>query len=294
MQRFRDPVEMMQFLDRQAQTGVFRGAAKGPLRGFVPTMGALHQGHLSLVAESARRCRQTVVSIFVNPTQFDRAEDLERYPRREEDDCRLLEHGGCDAVWMPGVADLYPQGAEVRERWDLAGLDEGMEGAHRPGHFAGVAQVVMLLLRAVRPDILFLGRKDYQQFRILQHVVALEGLPVEVVACPIVREADGLAMSSRNLRLDAEARGHAAGISAALFAARDRARSEDPGSVVAFARDALASAPGLEPEYAELVDAHSLRPLDRWPEGDAVLCAAAWAGGVRLIDNVRIGPEHRR
>lgn len=255
-------------------------------RGFVPTMGALHEGHLSLVRESARRSQQSVVSIFVNPTQFDRAEDLKRYPRTESADCAMLADTGCDAVWLPSVDEVYPHGPEVREHWDLAGLDARMEGSHRPGHFAGVAQVVVLMLRAVQPDLLLLGQKDFQQFRILQRVVEQAELPVTVASCPIVRESDGLAMSSRNRLLDPVARRQATALSVALFAARERGRSVSPQALVEGVRQELAKAEGITPEYAELVDVERLQPFADWPEADAVLCLAAWCGGVRLIDNV--------
>jgi pantoate--beta-alanine ligase len=163
-----------------------------------------------------------------------------------------------------------------------------MEGRHRPGHFDGVAQVVVLLLRAVQPDLLLLGQKDFQQFRILQRVVEQAELPVRVEACPIVREPDGLAMSSRNRLLDPKARRQAVSLSAALFAAREQGRSASPQALERALRQELAKAEGIELEYAELVDTARLQPLEDWPEGDAVFCLAAWCGGVRLIDNVLI------
>jgi len=295
MERFKDPEALAQFLDKQRDNEGLMAAKPGlEGLGFVPTMGALHAGHTSLVNCSVSQCQRTLVSIFVNPTQFDRAEDLAVYPRHEDDDLALLAPTGCDAVWMPSVQDLYPGGAAVSEHWNFAGLDQGMEGEHRSGHFAGVAQVVVLLLRTIKPDVLYLGQKDYQQCRILEHVIEQEGLPVRVQVCPIVRESDGLAMSSRNLLLDAAPRQNAVALSRTLFAARAMARTSSPQQVVAFARRALTDAHGLDLGYAELVHSKTLEPLESWPDdAPAVLCAAAWAGSVRLIDNVLVTQEDR-
>src|ERR1035437_3648920 len=172
--------------------------------GFVPTMGALHEGHLSLLEAAKKECEITICSIFVNPTQFNDKNDLIRYPRMPEKDCRMLENNGCDIVFMPSVEEIYPQ-TDTRI-FDFGKLDKVLEGAHRPGHFNGVAQVVSRLFEIVKPDKAFFGLKDYQQVLIIKNLVELLHLPIEIIACPILREPDGLAMSSRNMLLSAEER----------------------------------------------------------------------------------------
>ncbi|HKK78418.1 MAG TPA: pantoate--beta-alanine ligase [Phaeodactylibacter sp.] len=256
--------------------------------GFVPTMGALHQGHLSLVKRSLADNPCTVCSIFVNPTQFNESTDLAKYPRSPERDLYLLHEAGCDVVFMPTVAEVYPGGLESDStvQLDFGPLVRVMEGAHRPGHFDGVAQVVKRLIDIVQPDRMYMGEKDYQQLLIVRSMVQQLGLPVEVVGCPIVREADGLAMSSRNQRLTAEQRQQAAVISDVLRQAVQWAAVHTPQEVEQKALRALEEA-GLKPEYFTLADPVELSPIDHFPEKEEAVMAfvAAWAGEIRLIDN---------
>ena len=285
MERFQSQKALADFNDNQRLAGKSIG--------FSPTMGALHEGHLSLLARSRQDCDISVASIFVNPTQFDRAEDLEKYPRTVEEDCAMLEHAGCDAVFLPSVKEIYPEGAEVTDKYDFGGLEERMEGAHRPGHFAGVAQVVKLLLEAVNPDKLFMGQKDYQQFLICRKLVELESMSVEVLACPIVREQSGLAMSSRNRRLSPDGLEKAVALSRSLIRARKAAVLLGPNELALASMAWLGKAPGLKPEYFEAVHPYTLQPIGNWIEAEpgqprGVCCAAAWVEGIRLIDNVLI------
>jgi pantoate--beta-alanine ligase len=260
-------------------------------------MGALHAGHLSLVERSGQENTCTVVSIFVNPTQFNQASDLEAYPRTEAADLALLEATSCQAVFLPETGVIYPGGQDLARHWDFGGMDQSMEGRFRPGHFDGVAQVVHILLGIVRPDVLYLGQKDYQQYCIVRRMVELEKLPVDVRLCPIVREPDGLAMSSRNVRLSAEGRKQAAALSDVLFRARlslQQRRSEmpDPAQLEAQVLAQLRACSGIEPEYACVVDPDTLQPIKAWSgQKAAVLCAAVWVEGVRLIDNLFLLPH---
>lgn len=261
----------------------------GKTVGFVPTMGALHEGHISLIARSRSQCDVTLASIFVNPTQFNQAEDLEKYPRTEEADAAMLREAGCDMLFLPTVEEIYPGGAQVTRTWDFGTLTELMEGAHRPGHFEGVAQVVYLLLDITKPDVLFLGQKDYQQFAILQKMASLEGLRTRVEACAIIREEDGLAMSSRNRRLSDSARKDAVALSQILFYARGASEELPLQTVKGTALKMLEDNPHLEPEYFEIADPQTLLALKEWPKsGQAVICTAAWIEGIRLIDNVLV------
>lgn len=281
MKRFRLSEEITEFVERQRKMG--------KTTGFSPTMGALHAGHLSLLERSQRENNFSVASIFVNPTQFDRSEDLEKYPRTEEQDCAMLEEQGCDGVFLPTVDDIYPEQVGVQDHWDFEGLDQGMEGSNRPGHFDGVAQVVKILLNIVKPDRLYLGQKDYQQFCILRKLVELEEMPVEVRMCPIVREPDGLAMSSRNVRLSPAMRSEAVAISRALFSAREHAPEESPEELREILRKKLEENPYLKLEYVEIADPDTLQPLEGWKNGrQGVICVAAWVDGIRLIDNVLV------
>lgn len=256
--------------------------------GFVPTMGALHKGHLSLVARSLSDNTCTVCSIFVNPTQFNESSDLETYPRSPERDLQLLHHSGCDVVFMPSAAEVYPEGQQkdTTALLDFGGLDQVMEGARRPGHFDGVAQVVERLIDIVQPDRMYMGKKDYQQLLIVRSMVQQLQLPVEVVGCPIIRETDGLAMSSRNQRLSPTQRQQAAAISNVLAQAAQWAENLSPAQVEQNALHALRAA-GLDPEYFTLADADSLSVVDTtFPsKGQTIAFVAARAGDIRLIDN---------
>jgi len=258
--------------------------------GFVPTMGALHDGHLELVRHARRSCAAVVASIFVNPTQFGPGEDLDVYPREEARDLWLLEAEGVAAVLVPTAAAMYPDGSATAVH--VAGpLTESYEGAARPGHFDGVATVVAKLLAATRPDVLFLGEKDAQQLAVVRRMVRDLDLQVEVAAVPTVRDPDGLAMSSRNRRLSPDERRAAPRLHAALRAGvKVASGGGDAGAVLAAVRSALPAGPGEPPfavDYVALVDPGTFVPLAE-ARGGGLLIAAARLGDVRLIDNVRL------
>ncbi len=269
------------------QVAAWKGA--GERVGLVPTMGALHAGHLALVERARRLGDRTVVSIFVNPTQFDDPADLARYPRQPAEDARLLEAAGVDLLYLPEVDDVYPPGDATRV--DVAGPAEGLEGAHRPGHFRGVATVVARLFLLAQPDFAVFGAKDAQQLAVVRRMVADLHFPLEIVAHPTVREPDGLAMSSRNALLGADERRAATVLFRALALGRGAIAGgeRDAEAVRAALRRALATEPLASPEYAEVVDAETFRPLDRIPDrGRVLLPLAVRVGKVRLIDNLEI------
>ena len=258
----------------------------------VPTMGALHAGHMALVAEGRRRSGRVAATIFVNPTQFGPGEDLDRYPRSEESDVRMLEQAGCELVWLPAVDDVYPKGFATRIR--VHGLSERWEGEARPGHFDGVATVVAKLLLSVRPDIALFGEKDFQQLAVIRRMVEDLALGVEIVAVPTVREEDGLALSSRNAYLSADERRRAAALPAALDAARDSILAgDDVGAALAAATRSLEQAGFARIDYVALVDSASLEPLGA-ATGEMRLIAAATIGGTRLIDNMAVSASSQR
>jgi pantoate--beta-alanine ligase len=263
--------------------------ADGGTIAFVPTMGALHAGHMALVEEARRRARHVVASIFVNPTQFGADEDLARYPRREAGDAKMLEESGAEILWAPDVATMYPAGPETPVAAGPAA--RGLDGDSRPGHFDGVATVVARLFEQVRPDVALFGEKDYQQLLVIRQMVAERALPVEIVGVPTQRDADGLALSSRNLYLTEEERRAARALPRALGeAAQAIAEGRPAGDALAKARETLARA-GFGPiDYVELRDAETLAPLDHL-EQPARLLAAAWLGGTRLIDNLPVAPS---
>ena len=253
--------------------------------GFVPTMGALHSGHISLVNLCKCENDVTIVSIFVNPNQFNDKKDLENYPCMPEKDLELLEEAGCDIVFMPTVKEVYPQ-PDTRI-FDFGILDTVMEGKHRPGHFNGVAQVVTRLFEMVQPQRAYFGLKDFQQLAIIKKVTRDLNLPVEIIPCPIVREPDGLAMSSRNTLLSPGERSHAARISAALFQAKVMANDHAPDEIRKFVADHINADPLLQTEYFEIADDTTLQPVSSWNEpGGKIGCVAVRVGKVRLIDNV--------
>ncbi|KZC03076.1 Pantothenate synthetase [Methylobacterium radiotolerans] len=248
----------------------------------IPTMGALHDGHLALVAEARRIGRRTVASIFVNPTQFGPNEDFARYPRDLDVDLALLARAGADAAWTPSVETMYPPGFATRI--EVAGLTDGLCGPFRPGHFAGVATVVTKLLNQVRPDVALFGEKDFQQLRVLQQVAADLDLPVEIRGVPTVREPDGLALSSRNRYLSAEERAVAPKLHAVLSEIASASRSGTPvAGRIAAGRAALEAA-GFRVQYLAVCDARTLVPVER-VDGPARVIAAAFLGRTRLIDN---------
>ena len=253
---------------------------------FVPTMGALHAGHMELVAEARKRADKVAASIFVNPTQFGEREDYGRYPRREADDAAMLEQAGCDLLWMPAAGDIYPDGFSTTV--SVAGVSERWEGEARSGHFDGVATVVAKLLLTVRPDIALFGEKDFQQLAVIRRMVADLNLPVDIVGIPTVREADGLALSSRNAYLSDDERGRAVALPNALQAARAGiVNGQSVGAALQQAKQSLVEAGFLKIDYFALVDAATLEPLEA-AKGDMRLIAAAVIGTTRLIDNIAV------
>jgi pantoate--beta-alanine ligase len=259
--------------------------ARGERIAFVPTMGALHQGHVALLREGRRRAPRLVLSVFVNPTQFGPKEDLGRYPRDLPGDLAKAAGAGVDVAFVPQVADIYPAGFQTTV--EVSELSRGLDGPFRPGHFAGVATVVAKLFNIVRPDLAIFGEKDFQQLAIVRRMVVDLAMGIEIIGVPTVREGDGLAMSSRNAYLSAAERARAVSLSRALFAARDRAAAGE-GDGVALLEAARAALDVDRLDYLELCDAESLAPITRLVH-PAVVAVAAFIGRTRLIDNVRIG-----
>jgi pantoate--beta-alanine ligase len=259
--------------------------------GFVPTMGALHAGHISLIDISKKATSLTVCSIFINPTQFNDPTDFQKYPVTIEKDILLLEKAGTEVLFLPEAAEVYPGGTKDLERYDLGDLEKVLEGKYRPGHFQGVCQVMRRLMDLVRPDQLFMGQKDYQQCMVVRRLLELMGMEAELHPCPIMREADGLAMSSRNLRLTEGERARAPAIYRALNLIREGAsglnREDSLGpltEVLAGARSIMEEA-GLRIDYVEVADAKTLMPVAAATTPRVVL-AAAFLGEIRLIDNM--------
>jgi len=253
---------------------------KGERIALVPTMGALHAGHMALIEAAKHQADRVIASIFVNPLQFGAGEDLARYPRQEVEDLALLERHGCDGVWLPGVGDFYPDGFATTV--SVSGVSDRWDGEARPGHFAGVATVVAKLLIAVRPDVALLGEKDFQQLAVIRRMVTDLGLPVEIIGVPTVRDEEGLALSSRNAYLTADERVAALALPEALNEARAAIESGEHilvSTLLAVARAKLAKAGFNKVDYLALVDAATLEPLDHA------------AGDMRLIDNVRVGMD---
>lgn len=258
---------------------------EGKIIGFVPTMGALHNGHLSLVESSKKNSDVTVVSVFVNPTQFNDPEDLKRYPRTPENDIKLLQSVGCDIVFMPSTEEIYPE--KDTRKFDFGYIESVMEGARRPGHFNGVGQVVSRLFDIVRPDKAFFGMKDFQQVAIIKNMVQQLHYNIEIVPCPIVREESGLALSSRNALLDEDHKKNAPHIYATLKKARNLASRMGVNELKKWIADEINANPYLETEYVEIVDDTTLKLVDNWNEkGTKVACVAVYAGKIRLIDNI--------
>ena len=260
--------------------------ADGERIAFVPTMGALHDGHLALIERAKALAERVVVSIFVNPLQFNDPSDLERYPRDEDSDLAKLEAAGCDLVWLPGSSDLYPEGFATTV--SVAGVSERWDGEHRPGHFDGVATVVAKLFGEVVPNVAVFGEKDFQQLAVIRRMAADLGLCDEIVGVPTVRESDGLALSSRNALLSADERQRAIGLYRALRNARSSILAGQPvEAALAEGRNALLLAGFSRIDYFTLVEGATLEPLDR-PQPDARLIAAAVIGTTRLIDNLAL------
>lgn len=259
---------------------------EGKTIGLVPTMGALHAGHASLVKRAVAENDVVVVSDFVNPTQFNDQNDLLKYPRTLEADCALLESCGATLAFAPSVEEIYPE-PDTRQ-FSYPPLDTVMEGKYRPGHFNGVCQIVSKLFLMVEPDRAYFGEKDFQQLAIIREMVRKYPFNIQIVGCPIVREEDGLALSSRNARLTPEQRKEALQISRALFASVDFGRSRILRETKEYVEECIRRAPGLELEYFEIVDGNTLQPVNAWDESNYIVgCMAAYCGDVRLIDNIK-------
>lgn len=259
--------------------------AQGLSVGLVPTMGALHIGHISLVERCVSENATCVVSIFVNPTQFNDKNDLALYPRTPIEDSSMLEAAGCSILFMPDVAEMYPE-PDTR-LFDFGLLEQVMEGRFRPGHFNGVAQIVSKLFEAVRPNKAYFGEKDFQQLAIIRQMTKSLSLPIEICPCPIVREPDGLAMSSRNARLSLEEREKAPLISQLLFKSLTFVDSKSIPETIRFVTEGLSNDPIFRLEYFDIVDGESLQTVEDWNQTDYVVgCIAVFCGPVRLIDNI--------
>ena len=257
----------------------------GKTVGFVPTMGALHEGHLSLVEAAGSQSDLVVVSIFVNPTQFNDPGDLERYPRDLNKDLQLLENTSCELLFAPSVEEVYPE--PDKRKFDFGDLEKVMEGKHRPGHFNGVAQVVSRLFEMVNPDKAFFGQKDFQQLAIVREMVRQLDMNVEVVGCPIIRESDGLAMSSRNALLTKKHRKSAPLIAKTLSESCNFVHEKRIEDVEAFVLEVVNGDENLDVEYFEIVDGNTLQKVDNWEESTYIVgCIAVFAGNIRLIDNI--------
>lgn len=278
-------MELIQTIQElRAKLNVLRG--EGKTIGLVPTMGALHAGHASLVKRAVSENDVVVVSDFVNPTQFNDKNDLAKYPRTLDADCRLLEACGVTFVFAPSVEEIYPE-PDTRS-FSYAPLDTVMEGKYRPGHFNGVCQIVSKLFLIVEPTRAYFGEKDFQQLAIIREMVRQYPFNLQIVGCPIVREADGLALSSRNARLSAEQRKQALQISKTLFASVDYARTHSLAETKSFVEKNIDEADGLRLEYFEIVDGNTLQTVGAWEDSNYIVgCITVFCGDVRLIDNIK-------
>lgn len=254
--------------------------------GLVPTMGALHAGHISLIECARTENDIVVVSVFVNPTQFNNPDDLRTYPRTEDADCEKLIAAGVDYAFIPSVEEIYPE--PDNRVFDLGPVAEVMEGPMRPGHFNGVAQIVSKLFSMVEPNRAYFGEKDFQQIAVIRRMVELEGFNLEIIDCPIKREDDGLAMSSRNVRLTPEQRAIAPNIASTLNASLDYALSHSVTETKQYVIDTINTFPQMDVEYYEIVNAATMQPINDWDEAQlAVGCITVYCGEVRLIDNIK-------
>lgn len=270
--------------DLKAELSVYKSAGKKV--GLVPTMGALHNGHASLVKRSVKENDVTVVSDFVNPTQFNDKNDLANYPHQLDKDMKLLEACGATFLFAPSVEEMYPE-PDTRH-FSFPPVDTVMEGARRPGHFNGVCQIVSKLFMAVEPDRAYFGEKDFQQVAVIKAMVKALHFNLEIRPCPIIREEDGLALSSRNQLLSAEERKNALGISKTLFASKEFAKSHTVAETQKYVEDHIAEAGGLRLEYFEIVDGDSLQKISSWDDTSyAVGCITVFSGKIRLIDNIK-------
>lgn len=271
---------------RELRSDLQKEREAGKSIGLVPTMGALHQGHLSLVQQSIDENEVTVVSIFVNPTQFNDPNDLKKYPRTLAEDCQLLEKVGCTYVFAPSAKEVYPE-PDTRQ-FTFTPLDTVMEGPRRPGHFNGVAQIVSKLFTYVEPQKAYFGEKDFQQLAIIRELIKQLGLDIKIIGCPIRRDTDGLALSSRNNLLSPEERQQAVNISKSLFKSTEYAHTHTLQETQQFVKECIKQAQGLELEYYEIIDGETLQPVQQWNDSPYVVgCITAHCGKVRLIDNIK-------
>lgn len=269
----------------EVQEEVSRYHSEAKTIGFVPTMGALHEGHLSLVEQCRKQNDICIVSIFVNPTQFNNLTDLEKYPRTIENDTQMLSQEGLDIVFVPSVKEIYPK-PDTRQ-FDFGQLDKVMEGKFRPGHFNGVAQVVSRLFDIVKPNRAYFGEKDFQQLAIIRDMVRQYNIPVEIVAVPIMREKNGLAMSSRNQRLTDDQQKDATNIYRIIAESKKLSKRITVEEAIAFVVDEVNKIGSLEVEYFEIVDGDTLQPINNWSDTSYLVgCITVFCGEVRLIDNI--------
>ena len=277
----------MYVFEQKAELNKFISQAKveGKSIGFVPTMGALHAGHIALLTEAVEQCDLVVASIFVNPIQFNNPDDLKKYPRTFESDRKMLEEADCDAVFYPSVEEMYP--TKVEEKFDFGSLETVMEGAKRPGHFNGVAVVVKRLFDLVQPDFAFFGKKDFQQLAIIRALVKQMKSDIHIIGLDTVREKDGLAMSSRNTRLSKQERKTAVELSKALNFIKQNKNAFDPAHLESEAINMLKT--NFSVEHIQIVDGNNLQSISDWNQTNyPVVCAAAFLGDVRLIDNLEL------
>lgn len=278
MHIFKEPEDIISYLQQKRQAG--------KKWGFVPTMGALHQGHLSLVKKAKEENELVVCSIYVNPTQFNDPGDFERYPKTLENDILLLEKASCDILFLPDTGNIYPSGKNQLEKYELGKLEYMLEGEFRPGHFQGVCQIVQRLMRIIRPERLYLGQKDFQQCMVIKKLLKLIDIPTHVIICPIIRESNGLAMSSRNMRLSAEEKSKASGIFAALSYLYQNIK---PGSLEVILGEAekILTRHSLRTEYIKIATLADLHLVEDWDGSTEVIALiAAYMGDIRLIDNM--------
>jgi len=278
---------MMLVEETKAATTAFseQQRQKGSKIGFVPTMGALHEGHLELVRKARAENDIVICSIFVNPIQFNNSEDLEKYPRPLGADLEKLKSEGCDLVFIPSVEEMYPD--EPEEEYDFGKLERVLEGKFRPGHFKGVAVVVKRLFSIVKPHRAYFGEKDFQQLQVIRKLVEMESLPVRIVPCPIVREPDGLAMSSRNMRLGPRSRKKAPFIFHTLNLAASKIPGFSPDEVKNFVEQRFSEDQDFRLDYFDIVTMDNLEPVEKWSDSpDIIACIAVHLGGIRLIDNM--------
>jgi len=260
---------------------------KGAVIGFVPTMGALHDGHLSLVRKARQECDVVVASIFVNPVQFNNKIDLQKYPRSMDEDLKKLTAEECDVAFVPQEAEMLNRTNTDTSKYNFGYIEEVMEGAFRPGHFKGVAYIVEKLFGIVKPDKAFFGEKDYQQLTIIKELVKQTKMPVEIISCPTIRESDGLAMSSRNVLLSSTERQTAKLISQTLFEAKQKVNEMEVASLRTWAINKFQQNPEINLQYFDIVNGDDLQPVNSWNDNNKVVgCIAATVGTTHLIDNL--------